>query len=180
MNNRLVRRALTVAAVCAAQACALPANALSSSRALATFEGHTIDLSLGWGDAHACMVDDMGVTCFRSEQAMDQVQVAINARTQLASVAPAVALSLCSTALRLYDGTSFSGSVLSITSRGALVSLSGLGFDNVTSSYKVGACGAHLYSGIQTGLYPGNTAANAQATSMLSGWDNTISSVLIP
>jgi hypothetical protein len=44
----------------------------------------------------------------------------------------------------------------------------------------VGACAAHLYSGIQSGLYPGNTAANAQASSMQSGWDNTISSVLIP
>ena len=89
-------------------------------------------------------------------------------------------LAVCSTSLRLYDGTSFGGQVVSFTTTGSLVTLSSYGFDNKTSSYKVGACAATLYNGIQTSPYPGNTGAGAQATSMLAGWDNTISSVLMP
>lgn len=86
----------------------------------------------------------------------------------------------CSTSIRLFDGTSFGGTVVNISTTGAVVSLSTDGFDNLTSRYKAGACVSKLYSGIGTGLYPGNTAANSQAASMVSGWDNTISSILIP
>jgi hypothetical protein len=178
MTQHQLRRALTAGAICATQLVAAPTHALSSPTMLARFEGQTIDLAQGWGAARACSVDTAAVTCYRSEQAMNQaLMTAAGAQSQ---IAPATATAVCSTALRLYNGTSFVAPVLNITTRGALVSLSPLGFDNLTSSYKVGGCAATLYSGIQTGAYGGNSAANAQAVSMLSGWDNTISSVFIP
>lgn len=85
----------------------------------------------------------------------------------------------CSTSLRLYDGTGQTGAVISLSTRGTSVSLSAYGFDNRTSSYRVGACSSTFYSGVSTGVYGGNTAANASASSMLSGWDNVVSSVFI-
>lgn len=181
MRLHLVRRALTAGAFCAVQLTPAPTQALSSTPVLARFEGQTIDLSQGWGAARACAVVITGVTCYRSEQAMDRAQASvITAQTSTTNDVVTVAASVCSSALRLYDGASFTGTVISITTRAVGVSLSVYGFDNLTSSYKVGACAARLYSGSQTGLYGGNTAANAQSSSMLSGWDNTLSSVYIP
>jgi hypothetical protein len=68
-----------------------------------------------------------------------------------------------------------------LTSRGAYINLSTYGFDNDTSSYKVGACASYFYDGAGGGtpLYPGTTTANSSATSMLTGWDNRVSSVYI-
>jgi hypothetical protein len=184
MNHRPIRRAAVAAcallAVSPLAAAAAPVRPAPSG-SLATFEGHQIDLTQGWGGATACAVTDAGTTCYRSEAEMD---AAIAAPTEATSAGEArwttAAASACSSSLRLYDGTSFTGTVLSLSTRGSLLALSTYGFDNKTSSYKVGACAAVLYSGIQSGTYPGNTAANAQATSMQSGWNNVISSVLIP
>lgn len=183
MNHRH-RRALVAA--CALLAVApLPAAAApvrpAPSGSLATFEGHQIDLAQGWGEATACAVTDAGTKCYRTEAEMDAtIATSSPATATVAASGAATTASTCSSSLRLYDGTSFTGTVLSLSTRGSLITLSTYGFDNKTSSYKVGACAAVLYSGIQSGTYPGNTAANAQASSMQSGWDNVISSVLIP
>lgn len=184
MNHRLIRRAL--AATCALVAVfPLPAEAApdgpAPSGSLVTFEGHQIDLARGWGEATACAVTDTGTTCYRTEAEMDAATKTPTPATSTTEASWATTTaSTCSSSLRLYDGTSFTGTVLSLSTRASLITLSTYGFDNKTSSYKVGACAAVLYSGIQSGTYPGNTAANAQATSMQSGWNNVISSVLIP
>lgn len=185
MNHRLIRRALVAACVVIAVS-PVPVDAASARPApggsLATFEGQQIDLTQGWGDATACAVTDTGTTCYRTEAEMDTALATPTPASTVgeSSGATVTMASACSSSLRLYDGTSFTGSVVSFSTRGTLISLSSYGFDNKTSSYKVGACAAILYSGIQTGTYPGNTAANAQASSMVSGWNNVISSVLIP
>jgi hypothetical protein len=90
-------------------------------------------------------------------------------------------LAACSSSLRLYRSTSYGGAVLQLTTRNTYINLSGYGFDNDTSSYKVGACSAGFYDGSGGGAptYPGSTGANASATSMVSGWDNRVSSVYI-
>jgi hypothetical protein len=171
MFHRLLRHAL--AAVSLTTLLIGGSASAAAKKTLADFEGRTIDLSQSWEGARACNVTSAGTTCYRSEQQMnDAIASTQNSR--------ALPLASCSPALRLYDGTSFTGTVLNVSTTGSLVVLSSVGFDNLTSSYKVGACTADLYSSIGTGLYPGNTAANAQASSMLSGWNNTISSVVIP
>lgn len=184
MASNLFRRALaaTVIAVVAPATTATTAVAGPTGRDLAggraSFEGTTLNLAAGWGAARACAVTPTATTCYRSEAAMDAALAAT--RTVLSTTLEITPLATCGSSLRLYDGTSFGGQVISFTTTGSLISLATYGFDNKTSSYKVGACAANLYSGLQTGLYPGNTAANAQAATMLSGWDNTISSVLMP
>lgn len=181
MSHVLVRRTIfAAAATVATMTPAVPTYAApaanGSGGVTATFEGGAIDLAEDWGDARACSISATGAVCYRSEAEMDTELAASKAALGGGEVAP---LSSCSTSLRLYDGTSYTGQVVSISTRATLISLSSLGFDNKTSSYKVGACSATLYSGGGSGIYPGNTAANAQAPSMTSGWNNTISSVLL-
>jgi hypothetical protein len=141
-----------------------------SSNTVATFEGATFNMADGWGAATACHVTDSATTCYRSEAAMDR---ALNEN------APSSRAANCSSSLRLYDGTNKTGAVISLSTRQSVISLSAYGFDNRTSSYRVGACSASLYNGLGTSKYSGNTSAGASANSMASGWNNVISSVAI-
>lgn len=139
----------------------------------ATFEGRTINLAQGWGDAKACHSDDYSTRCYRSEAEMDEIEGAV-------PVDSAVAARACSGNLRLYRGTSYSGGVLSLSTQYITLNLASYGFNNDTSSYKVGPCAARFYdTNNGSGLYPGSTGANISKTSMLSGWDNRIGSVYL-
>ena len=87
----------------------------------------------------------------------------------------------CASDLRLYDGISYGGSGPGTRhTAGHVINLAGLGFDNATTSYKIGACSAVFWDGVGAGaVYPGNTSASAQSPNMVTGWNNRISSVYI-
>jgi hypothetical protein len=157
-----------------------PAEALSSGSA-ARFEGRIIDLRAGWGAARACIEHDGVVDCYRSEKQMLAAHPQASGGVSQLAGASVAAAAACSSSLRLYDGTSFGGQVLTLTTRQTTLNLSSYGFDNLASSYKVGACATSLYASANLGgsAYPGSTAANSSASSMLSGWNNTVSSVWI-
>jgi hypothetical protein len=142
---------------------------------LALFEGKVIDLSRGWGEAQACVVFDTDrlAECFRDAATLHARE------TELAS--DVTTLASCSTPLRLFANTGYGGRELDIFTRGVWQNLSTWSFDNQLSSYKVGACGAYLAENANGGgsWYPGNTSAGASAPSMLSGWDNRVSSVYL-
>lgn len=141
----------------------------------ATFEGQTFNMADGWGTESArpeiqvCHVTSVDANCYRSEREMND---AIGS-------SPAQRSARCSSSLRLYDGANKTGAVLSLATRGTVLSLSTYGFNNRTTSYSVGACSSRLYSGIGIGTYGGNTSAYASANSMQTGWNNVVSSVLI-
>ncbi len=140
---------------------------------IASFEGSWIRLAEGWGDARACTSDDAGTRCYRSEAEMDAAEVALNPAT----VTP---MADCSSSVRLYQNTNYGGSVLELKQRGVTISLSPYGFNNVTSSYKIGACSARFYDTTSGGgLYPGSTSANVWASSMATGWNDRVGSVYI-
>jgi hypothetical protein len=168
---KIVKRILSTVALAAA---VLGAVGTSSSAAvqdtksgvLATFEGKIIDLSVGWGEARACMSGPSKTTCYRSEAEMDAKEPA------QPSTLGRAALGTCATSLRLYDGSSFGGASLSLTTTGSDIALSSYGFASRTSSYRVGSCSAQLKIGASA--YPGNTAPNVSSGSMLAGWDNAI------
>lgn len=153
-----------------ASASAAPTSTADSS--LATFEGRTIDLREGWGEARACSIGPGQSICFRSESALDR---------HLASDRTMFPLAACSTSVRLYSATGYGGSVLHLSNRGVWHNLSAFGFDNTTSSYKIGACSSTFADGSSGSgsYYPGSTSAGAQASTMSSGWDNRVSSVYI-
>ena len=154
----------------------------------AWFEGGTIDLSQSWGAATACVELGDHTECFRTEAEMidahpelgESPPSAKGRRTSSEAGASLLAVD-CSTSLRLYANTNFGGGVIYITTRGVWINLSSVGFDNMTSSYKVGACSAVFRSNAGGGgsTYPGTTAPGVQVGAMYSGWDNVVSSVLI-
>jgi hypothetical protein len=171
---------------------AIPVTAVEAAgpSSMATFNGQTIDLSQGWSGAQACVELGTRTECFVSEAALLKAHpelrlagnTAARTTTATASLSPqSVTATTCSTNLALYRGTSFTGSVLFLTSRFVVLNLNLYGFDNDTSSYKIGACSASFYSSLNAGgsIYPGSTAAGASSTAMSSGWDNVVSSVYI-
>ncbi len=99
-------------------------------------------------------------------------------QSQRGGVAPA---STCSTALRLYDGASLTGSSVPISERFVWINLSTLGFDNRTSSFKVGACGIDMASAANGGgaWYETCLTPGCEEDTMDPGWNNVISSVYL-
>lgn len=155
--------------------------AAAASLGKAQFEGRTIDLKKGWGDAQACHVrEDLSVKCYRTEKAMDaDLGLAHRAGGDYPSNANGYAS--CSSSLRLYSYSYYGTPVLYLTTRGSWTTLSWFGFDNITSSYRVGACSALFRSGSYGGgsTYPGPTWAWARRSTMGWSWDNVLSSVYI-
>lgn len=151
-----------------------------ASIAIATYQGRTIDLRDGWGTARACRIDDSGTNCFDSEKEMDAF-ISASDPGAVSGLAHSLRAVLCGSDLRLYDGISYGSLVASIGTRLTVINLSSLGVDNMTTSYKVGACSASMWNGASaTGsLYPGNTSAGAVSPNMVTGWNNTISSVYV-
>jgi hypothetical protein len=148
---------------------------------IALFEGRTIDLRDGWGEAGACTTDGVTTECFRTEKQMDEYLANPVGELVQAVLGVIGIQSVCSTTLRLYANTFYGGSALAISTRFAVSNLATWGFSNVTSSYKVGACAATFYDGDNANppVYPGSTGAGVFSVSMLAGWDNRVSSVYI-
>lgn len=111
------QKALLVAAVVTVAALFTSANGAQAAPrtegpVLASYNGRTLDLSKSWEDARACNVTASGSTCYSTEAAMDAA---------IASAPTArLAAGTCSTALRLYDGTSYTGQALNIYTTQAL------------------------------------------------------------
>ncbi|MEN8040692.1 MAG: hypothetical protein ABFR95_04225 [Actinomycetota bacterium] len=161
-------------------AAAMPiASAGETNGVLAEFEGTMIDLAEDWGEATACHIGDDVAMCFRSEADMDSW---LESNSEARTLGPIVIASSCLSTLRLYDGTGWTGSSLSLSTGSQWLNLSNYGFDQKTSSYKIGACAAQFadLSGGGGGWYLSSlTTAYSQYPSMQSGWDNDVSSVYI-
>ena len=147
----------------------------------AMFEGAVIDLVEGWGQAGACAELGVRVECFRTEAQLLAAHPELGAAVGISAYTEAVAASACSSSLRLYRTSGYTGGALYLTTRSVVHNLSSFGFDNDTSSYRVGACASAFYSGanLSGSQYPGSTVAYASASSMVGGWENVVSSVII-
>jgi len=158
--------------------------------ASAVFEGTTFDLAESWGDATACMVwaeASDTIECFASEAELDARVASLEAALGLASTNAIGSTQSfnglnCSSYMKLYDGTSYSGTILYLRSKYLWHNLSSYGFNQRTSSFKIGACSAYFadYSNGGGAWYPTYaTQAWDQSSSMISGWNNDVSSVYI-
>jgi hypothetical protein len=141
----------------------------------AVFEHRELELGKSWGDATACIELGDHTECFRTEQQLLAAHPHYGAN---GAVTPSAT---CSSPLRLYRLSGFTGGMLVLTTRGVLLNLSTYGFDNDITSYAVGACASTFWSGASgTGsVYPSPTGACTAASSMSSGWNNDVSSVYI-
>jgi hypothetical protein len=172
---------LVAAMICVSAASAVvigePAAAGDRTTTKAWFGDHWIDMGSSWESATACAVTASGAVCFATEREMDAYLVPAATTATASSVAPAL---VCSTSMRLYDGASYTGNLLYLSSQGTFLNLGNYGFNNMTTSYKIGACDSYFYSSASGGgsLYPiGNTQAFDQFPTMLVGWNNAVSSV---
>lgn len=161
---------------------------------IASFRGTLIPMDEVWVVAEACLVWPEKLPrpeCFDSEQDMGrrirelerETGVSDGLAMQRSQQAGAVAsASQCSDWLRLYDGASYSGQTLYVRIRLQWLNLSSYGFNQKTSSYKIGPCSAYFADWSNGGgdWYPTSlTQAFDQAASMVSGWDNDVSSIYI-
>jgi hypothetical protein len=117
------------------------------------------------------------VECFRDRADLGARESQLQAQT----VSPATATASCSSPLRLYSDGAYGGRELDFYDRGYWQDLGTWGFDNQLSSYRVGGCGVYLAEGTYGGgsWYPGNTSASHSESSMLSGWNDRVSSIYI-
>ena len=137
----------------------------------ARFEGQWIDLSKGWGAATACMIfPHRPIECFRTTEAL------LAHRATLPSPDTS-----CSSPLRLHDKANQLGTTIFVYTRGLWINLSTVDFDNMTSSYIVGACAVDLAALANGGgsHYPECLSAWCQEDVLLTGWDNVFSSVYL-
>lgn len=189
MNNtirgvRIAAAALTIGAVTVvAGAAPAGADTAPGNPDAALYEGSTLDLSESWGGAGACVELATTTECFDTEAellvAHPELQSLVMPAKAGAGLGVVALLADCSSSLRLYDGGSYTGSVLYLTTRGLVLNLSSYGFDNVTSSFKVGACATSFFSLANAGGGTFSRAAYTQSASMPAGFNNVLSSVYI-
>lgn len=181
------RKLATAVAIAAFLVAVVPGSGLAegiasppSQPTVAWFEGAQIDLSKGWGEARACFVArSLGlVECFPDQAGLLARESQLQAQI---AASPDLAASTCSSPLRLYANTSYGGREVDFYDRGYWQNLSNWSFDNQTSSYKVGVCGVYLadYANGGGSWYPGNTSPGYNSATMLSGWNDRISSIYI-
>jgi hypothetical protein len=94
---------------------------------------------------------------------------------------PAIPSLTCSTPLKLHNGPNQTGTLATVSARGIWINLSSISFDNMTSSFTVGACSVSLASATNGGgaLYTRCLSAGCVENTMDLGWDNVISSVYL-
>ncbi|MGH9053838.1 MAG: hypothetical protein ACRDWX_12650 [Acidimicrobiia bacterium] len=164
-----------------------PEAADAKDKVRAVFENGMLDLARGWGEAHACLwwpSASETAECYRTEQEMDLriVELEQMVSSEGTGLEVGTLAADCSGYLRLYDGTGYTGDVLYLRARLQWLNLANFGFSNRTSSYRIGPCSAYFadLAGGGGDWYPTNlTEAYDQASSMLSGWSNKVSSVYI-
>jgi len=188
--------AMLLAATSVAASATATANT-SASPVSAVFEGRPIDLAAGWQGAQSCLVWPEAlstVECFSTEALLrarvvelggtipGQQRLSAARPTTTGAASTASSSSSCSSFVRLYDGVFYTGASLWLSSRSTWLNLSALGFDQRTSSFKIGACSAYFadYSNGGGAWYPTwATQAWDVAPWMASGWNNDVSSVYI-
>lgn len=149
-------------------------------KVIAVFEDQPLDIANDWGEAQACIAwPDLleVVECFRSEEEADE------RLAELEGQSGSVTLLACGTPLQLYDLPGYGLPRLTLGGTGSWVNLSWYGFDNRTSSYRVGLCDAIFADGTfgSGAWYPLNlTKALTWQPTMLNGWNNRVSSVFYP
>lgn len=158
---------------------------------LASFEGRQIDLASSWEEATACIVwQPTDIQCFASERELegyvagveDTLSTETSSLDSSTAFAVAAASSSCGSYLRLYDYTSYGGNSLWLATRYTWLNLANYGFNQRTSSFRIGGCSAYFADLASGGgaWYPTYlTQAWDRSPSMISGWNNDVSSVYI-
>jgi Peptidase inhibitor family I36 len=152
---------------------------------LATYDGTTINLALGWQGAQACVVLPAAVQCYDSEAEMRDALTAAAQQSPSAPLhstagfaSPDTACSNPNTLVTLYSSTDFTGTSLSFISTSGWANLAPYGFDNKMESWvNQTACNAVVADGTGGGGAQLSLAARSSSTGVGSSWKDRASSI---
>lgn len=152
-------------------------SAATSGSTIATYNGGYIDLSQGWGSATICVVAPGGTNCFANQQ---DYQAWTDAQSK--TMAPSSATtSSCSSGFQLYENIDYGGRELIIYDESIWINLSNYSFNDILSSYKVGACAVSMTDAANGSgnVYPGPTSPYSDVSWIGSTWNDRVSSVYV-
>ena len=166
-TTRALAGAMLAAALTPAIATSTPTPTIDvpSSARYGTLE---IPMNLAVAMGLNCNLTNTGLACYKSE---------VEALGALVDTTGLTAAASCTPAMSLYDATSFTGASVNITLQSVWVNLSGLGFDNRTSSWRTGCAGGYLADGTGGAGTRIGMAAGGQQSS-LGTFNNLASSAL--
>lgn len=152
-------------------------SAATSGSTIASYNGGSIDLSQGWGSATICVVAPGGTTCFANQQ---NYQAWTNAQSKSATTLTATTAS-CSSGFQLYENIDYGGRELIIYDESIWINLSNYSFNDILSSYKVGACAVSMTDAANGSgnVYPGATSPYSDVSWIGSAWNDRVSSVYV-
>jgi hypothetical protein len=166
----MIRRSTCVAlatAIAAALTVVSMAVGADPPEPTATYGKVTIPMTDAIAMELSCNVRDAGITCFDTET---EALAALDSSARGTTAAAA-----CTPDMQLYAGANFTGGGVNIVLQGGWVSLSTLGFDNITSSWKSGCVAGRLASGTGGAGTLSILGANSSLAT-LGAFDNTASS----
>lgn len=149
---------------------------------LATFEGQVVDLSKGRGEAHACLVlSSDNVECFRTgvEAEARMAEIEADEPASASEDESNISALLCSSFACFYQHSNYGGAWLCLRERRVEINFSAYGFDNMTSSYHIGACNVTLWSGSSNTGSKRVASAGTSSSYVGDSWNDITSSVWI-
>jgi len=152
----------------------------TSTSAVATYDGQTIDLASGWQGAHACVViTTADVQCYDTQAEMlDALAAAAVQANVRSAVSPNVTCSNPSNLVTLYASTDFTGNALSFVSTSGWTNLAPYGFDNQMESWvNQTPCNATVADGTGGSGAQLSLAARSSSTSVGTTWKDRASSI---
>ena len=129
----------------------------------ATFGAIQIPTDTAVGLGLACNEVAAELTCYLSQREADAALDAL------------VLAGSCTPGMHLYDGTSYAGASITITTQSTWINLSTMGFNNVTSSWKAGCVAGRLADGT-SGSGTISTLPAGGSTPTLGAFNNLASS----
>jgi hypothetical protein len=159
----------------------------TSSPKWATFDGQSIDLSNGWGEARVCLVlDEDLVECFRTNAEADAwiAEIGSDKNDMIASSRDDDTISAlhCGDYLLICAPVGHVEPCLRFYRRQFTYNLPAFGFNDRMSSFIVGSCGATFYEHINRNINGGASfygKPRASSRNVGAGWNDRISSIWI-
>ena len=153
-------------------------SAATSGDVIASYNGATIDLSQGWGTATICVVAPSGTNCFANQH---DYQAWTDAQPKTSASLLAATTSSCSSGFQLYENIDYGGRELIIYDESIWINLSNYSFNDIVSSYKVGACAVSMTDAANGSgnVYPGATSPGSDVSWIGSAWNDRVSSVYV-
>lgn len=148
---------------------------------IASYGGHTINLTESWGSAHACAVlASTDVRCFDTEADMRDALKAAALKVAPRQTVTALACGGSGLFVTLYADTGMGGNSLSFASTSGFANLASYGFDDDMESWvNQTGCAATVAENTNGGGAQLSLAAHSSSSNVGTSWKNRASSIKV-